>query len=286
MKRKLLRYYAVGITTISAMTLGVGVAGAQQATVWLTGPESTTNIHLLNNNRTVLTNTNNVHSNSLTFQNARSGNANSNDNTIGGTAESGFAGNSATSDNTVGISNSNNGGSFGNGGGNGGATVNLTGPHSTTNITERTNNSVVESNRNVVTAANVTAQNARSGNANSNGNTWAGNASSGSAFNASDARSNVDIANSNSVPTSFGNGGNGDVSVGLTGPHSRTNITETTNNSFRQTNTNNVRAANITFQNARSGNASSSGNTIGGDASSGSALNSNSAGSNVSIQNQ
>jgi hypothetical protein len=167
------------------------------------------------------------------------------------------------------------------------ASIDTTGPDSLNRITINDSSGRVSlSNHNTLRLINRNWQWARTGNARVFHNTIGGDAVSGDATNDNSTDTSVSIDNGSFDLGDFGLGsGNFDGSIDTTGPDSVNVIRFEGNNSFSQTNRNNLTVDNSNRQNARSGNATVSDNTEGGDASTGSAANSNDTSTSVDVSN-
>jgi hypothetical protein len=290
MNKLLVRLVASGLMTV---TVGAGAALADtNASISLTGPDST-NIISSGNFKTFHSNVNNrVYTSNWNWQNARTGNVCVSGNTkvYGGFLGSGNARNYNTGQNNVYLANygsSWGGGYWGGGSGNG--QIFLTGPDSYNRISGLGNRSSFSSNvRNNVNATNFNAQNATTGNVTVSGNTVvSGVGGSGNASNFNQAENNVAIYNQ--TPTwMMGNWGpTGTAVISTTGPDSYNSISGGGNSSrVSLLTSNNVNTSNTNFQNAQSGNVTISHNTlVTGVGGSGDATNWNSAANNVQLQN-
>jgi hypothetical protein len=202
-----------------------GAGGSLGASLHLTGPGSYNVIDLDNRFNYWSNVSNNVNVNNSNNQNARSGSALVWGNTIGGNANSGDAHNNNATMTDVQIANGGGSGSWsgsGAGNGNGGNySIGLTGPGSYNAIRQDNSSSYRSDVRNDVNVNNSNNQNANSGNARVSGNTIGGNATSGDANNRNTTTTAVTVDNAGGVtlPASNG-GGNGNYSIGITGPGS------------------------------------------------------------------
>lgn len=172
-------------------------AGNGQATIYLTGPNSTNVIDENSSDRYSSSNANNVTTNNENNQQAYSGNVNESDNTFGGNASSGPAYNQNNTENNVSISNGNGGGEVGQGYSSEPSSgfIGLTGPGSNNRISSRNSNSYSSSNTNNVYTTNANTQYATSGNVSERDNTFGGSASSGSAYNSNQTDNEYSINN-------------------------------------------------------------------------------------------
>ncbi|HEX3081851.1 MAG TPA: hypothetical protein VHQ86_01215 [Candidatus Saccharimonadia bacterium] len=171
-------------------------------------------------------------------------------------------------------------------GGNGDASIAVTGPGSTNVIAENSGSSFRSTNVNEVGVTNSNDQSARSGNVDVSRNTVVGGGvSSGAASNSNSTGTEVNVSNPAVTGVATGGSGtNGSASIDTTGPGSTNRISENNRTSFTSTNVNEVAVTNSNNQTARSGNVDVSRNTVvSGDISSGDARNSNGTSTGVGI---
>lgn len=285
--KSILWYGAIHAVLLSAGSFGLAGVASASASIAYTGPYSYNYVTQSDWNSFRRANWNSVGITNNTNQHATTGNAVVYGNTIGGSATSGPAYNTANTWTNAQVNNGGSGlGAWNGGGGQGQATIMLTGPHSANVIEDTSRNTYESTNSNNVYADNQTDQYASSGDAVVAGNTIGGSASSGPATNTAATTTSVDVENhdNGSSGSSGGNGG-GNYSINTTGPGSYNAIRSDSSNSYTSTNTNNVGVGNTTSQSAQSGNAIVSGNTIGGNATSGAAVNNASTATDVTIHN-
>jgi hypothetical protein len=178
------------------------------------------------------------------------------------------------------------------GGGSGGASIELTGPGSTNIISGGSSHNFRSNISNRVYGCNCNNQYSRSGDERFNHNTkvYGDGYGSGSARNYNDSANNVYLSNrseGNNGYGSWGNGGSRTGAIALTGPYSYNRISDSGNrSSFNSQVRNNVNTSNFNSQQATTGNVRITGNTVvEGVGGSGNASNFNSAENNVAISN-
>jgi hypothetical protein len=272
-------------------SMGGSSNGSAAAFIGITGPGSTNKIVSNSSNDVNAHNRNTVNVTNGNAQVARSGEADSSVQTIGGDASTGDANNSNHTRSNVDLTNTAK--NDRQSGSSGPSSVSMgriwvTGPGSTNKIVKSSSNEYNASNRNNVNVNNSNDQVARSGDATSYDSTiGGGDVSTGDASNSNHTRNNVDITNRVSRPASSSSnqGGSGGF-IGITGPGSTNVIRSTSDSSTNISNRNKVNVNNDNTQAAVSGDATSAVQTIGGDPSTGNVHNKNHTKSVVSVDNK
>jgi len=165
-------------------------------------------------------------------------------------------------------------------------TFDTTGPDSHQSVHLNNSNRLNVDNDNSLRVTNSNRQEAETGNVRAHENTSVGGLSSGAASNDNSTATTLSVDNSGSGLGSFDfTPANDTVSMSLTGPDSRNNVTIDNRNSVRVDNDNHITVSNCNNQSAESGNVSASDNTTVGDMSSGDASNTNSTTTSVDLSN-
>jgi hypothetical protein len=288
MNKLLVRLVASGLMTV---TLGAGAALADNnASIELTGPDSTNIVSGHNFSSFNQSVWNNVWANNWNHQWASSGSVRvcCNTKVWGGGLGSGNASNFNSGVNNINIWNSGAGMvPFRFGGSGGGGTIFLTGPDSFNKIATGNHQSFNSTVRNNVSATNFNSQSARSGNVTITGNTLVtAVGGSGNASNFNQAANNVGISNSQPTFIAGNWGPTGHAVISTTGPGSFNSILGNNSTRVNLLTSNNVNTSNVNNQTAQSGSVTISHNTVvSGVGGSGDATNENSASNGVDIQN-
>ncbi len=272
---------------VFALGLGATALADSNASIGMTGANSTNTITNRSTNSWMSTNLNRAEIGNWNNQNAKSGNVWVTRNTnVGGGVASGWAGNDNNTDNQVSFDNNGTGPVWLGPSGGDSAVITNTGANSDNRINQSTNNRFSQTNVNDVTATNNNDQSARSGNVDVAYNTNVGGpVTSGNVSNQNATTNSFDITNQ-TPDVSFASSNPNMFQISDTGYGSNNRINSSTNNSFRSLNDNQVTIANDNQQTARSGNVSVIGNTnVNGPVSSGNVSNTNSTQNTVNINN-
>jgi len=198
MKKQL---YRAAAATVLGLSLTTGIVAADTGNIDTTGPGSRNTIRTNLDNRTRVTNHNDIDVNNTNHQTARTGSAQVRWNTHGGDATTGDATNDNQTSADISVDNSAstaNLGTFGVGGLGGfdnGASISDTGPGSDNRVDTTVRNNVTVENRNDIDVRNTNNQTATSGNATVSGNTFGGDATSGDASNTNSSQFSISVQN-------------------------------------------------------------------------------------------
>jgi hypothetical protein len=278
----------VRLAASGLFALGLGATAlADNASIGLTGANSTNTITNRSLNSWYRKNLNQAEIANWNNQNAKSGNVWVAGNTnVGGGVASGWAANNNQTDNQVAFNNTDPASfSFGDGGGT--ATITDTGANSYNSISRSSSKRLSQTNDNSVTATNDNNQMARSGNVSVVGNTNVeGPVTSGNAGNKNATTNSFEITNQSPEFSSDGSGGTDTAQISDTGYGSNNRINDSNTNSFRSFKDNQIGITNDNMQSAHSGNVTVSGNTnVDGPVSSGNAYNTNTTTNMINISN-
>lgn len=188
---------AVGASVASlGLLVGLGgFAGAQSGVIDTTGPNSTNLIKSINRAKVRIHNDNNVNANNSNHQYSRTGEAEVEHNTTGGSAKSGNASNTNSFNANVSVSNAGAGSIKLTDGGSLNGSIKKTGPESYNKISSKNSMYVKVYNDNNLNVTNESCQTAKSGDAEVEGNTTGGSATSGNATNSNTSSLTVKISN-------------------------------------------------------------------------------------------
>lgn len=187
----------IGVAVL-ALSLGSGAVSAATGSISTTGPDSTNQVTVNDEQRSRVNNDNHVRLDNDTYQRASSGRVEVEHNTTGGGASSGDVVNDNLTRATLRLDNTaaataavEVSGGLGSVSG----SINNTGPDSTNQVTFNSSSSVHVDNDNHISLDNDTHQSAYSGSAEVSGNTTGGSASSGDATNINTSEFTLTIEN-------------------------------------------------------------------------------------------
>lgn len=187
----------IGVAVL-ALSLGSGAVSAATGSISTTGPDSTNQVTVNDEQRSRVNNDNHVRLDNDTYQRASSGRAEVEHNTTGGGASSGDVVNDNLTRATLRLDNTaaataavEVSGGLGSVSG----SISNTGPDSTNQVTFNSSSSVHVDNDNHISLDNDTHQSAYSGSAEVSGNTTGGSASSGDATNINTSEFTLTIEN-------------------------------------------------------------------------------------------
>ena len=187
----------IGVAVL-ALSLGSGAVSAATGSISATGPDSTNQVTVNDEQRSRVNNDNHVRLDNDTYQRASSGRAEVEHNTTGGGASSGDVVNDNLTRATLRLDNTaaataavEVSGGLGSVSG----SISNTGPDSTNQVTFNSSSSVHVDNDNHISLDNDTHQSAYSGSAEVSGNTTGGSASSGDATNINTSEFTLTIEN-------------------------------------------------------------------------------------------
>lgn len=186
---------AIGASLGLIVGLAGGIAGATSGSIDTTGPDSWNEIRVENENEVRIENDNDVHVSNMNHQDARTGEAEVEDNTNGGDAESGSASNENSFSAHISVDNGSGMGDMMGEMGDWDGSIDTTGPDSHNKISFENENEVRIENDNNVHIQTSNCQTAHSGDAEVSHNTNAGSAVSGDASNTSSTSLTVSVSN-------------------------------------------------------------------------------------------
>lgn len=175
-----------------------GFAGAATGTIDTTGPRSDNTIRSETSQRVDIDNDNDLRVTNDNDQRATTGDAEVDENTEGGDAETGSATNENELDVSVSVDNSGSAGALVDFGGNGGdneASIENTGPRSDNSVRIESRSTVDIDNDNDLRVTNTNDQRATSGDAEVTDNTFGGSATTGDASNSNSTTIRFDVTN-------------------------------------------------------------------------------------------
>jgi hypothetical protein len=193
MKKQIIRAVA---TTMLALGLSTGVAAAQSGSISNTGADSNNTVNAGVTNKADVKDQNELGVSSGNWQNSRTGDAKTKDNTTGGDATSGDASNMNTVSAAVTVDNTGVTSTLGDmTTGDPSGTINTTGYESSNTVNASVSNDLRVTNTNDVTVTSENGQSASTGSASVEYNTTGGSATSGSASNTSSSDTTIDVSN-------------------------------------------------------------------------------------------
>lgn len=187
-----------GVLSLGLVVGLSGFAGATTGTIDTTGPRSDNSIRSETTQRVDVDNDNDLNVHNSNRQDATTGEAEVEENTEGGDAETGSAANENQLDAAVTVDNSASLGALGDWVGNGGdneATISNTGPRSDNSVRFESRSTVDINNDNDLNVHNYNTQTATSGDAEVSDNTTGGNATTGDATNTNSTTIRFDVTN-------------------------------------------------------------------------------------------
>jgi hypothetical protein len=201
MVQNIIRGTAAAVSSLGLVAGFSGIAGAS-AVIHDTGPQSSNHVYSSSKTNTDVRNTNHLHLMSSNYQSGYSGSAMVNDNTTGGSANSGNVSNSSSSGASVAVTNTmpttnsdsssdpTNSNSM-----NANSSISETGPSSSNKVVTTDSTNTCVTNTNDIKVSTTNDQTASTGNAKVTDNTTGGNATSGSVSNSSSDTYTVMISN-------------------------------------------------------------------------------------------